>query len=88
MLVKVVEQKGRETTYECRHIIKTPLEDENGESIGVLVELMPEGRQFHLPRDCEVIYQMNDEGRTTDTHRWGDPAAVEWPFENKGQVIL
>lgn len=64
MFVKI--HKGLDSrTYQCQHIQVTHLKDGEGLSI----ELAP-GPTLLLPDDGDVVYAMNDEGDTIDTHRW------------------
>lgn len=62
MIARLVSRNGQgkrqESDFPCTHLVKTFYDDSTE------VELCPDGPVLVLPRDGEVIYQMNDFGAT------------------------
>lgn len=73
MYVKIIDSKradNPEQLFHCDHISKKDLMDEKTKAdIGLEVELSP-GPTIQLPRDGDIAYVTNDEGKTITIYRW------------------
>lgn len=79
MHIKIVGKVGgarRERIFTCEHIEVTHFPKEGSpervnfapDQLGVEVQCVP-GPTLRIPRDGDVIYQMNDQGDTVHTYR-------------------
>jgi hypothetical protein len=73
MYVKIIDSKradNPEQLLHCDHISKKDLMDEETKAdIGLEIELSP-GPTIQLPRDGDIAYITNDEGKTITIYRW------------------
>jgi len=60
--------KPREVNYEATHIVKTHVPYANK----CIIEVYPGAHRISVPEDADVVYVMNDSGKTIDTIRGGE----------------
>ncbi len=67
MFVSVFVGKGRTSLYECRRVHIRPDETNEGQ---VFVCMEDSDVNLVVEKATTLVYIMNNEGKTIDTHRW------------------
>lgn len=75
MVIKVIKG-NHETTYPCQHHAVTHGKDK---MVMEIVQSASKRVTVELPRDGDIIYVMNDHGKTVDSFRWPPKKPVEAP---------